>query len=101
MSNFEYKEEYRYPTSACLNVTDNCNLACRYCFVEQHPHYMSLQTAKDAIDYLENNYIYKKEHLGIDIPIHITFFGGEPMLMYNEIIVPLTEYVQTYNCITF
>ena len=38
---FEYKEKYKYPTKICLNLTDNCNLACRYCFVEQHPHYMT------------------------------------------------------------
>lgn len=31
---FEYKEEYGWLANICLNVTDACNLACRYCFVE-------------------------------------------------------------------
>ena len=31
---FEYKEIYKYPTYAMLNLTDNCNLACIYCFVQ-------------------------------------------------------------------
>jgi len=30
---FEYLEWYKYPTNVVLNLTDNCNLACRYCFV--------------------------------------------------------------------
>ena len=34
MNNFIYKEEYKYLTNVCLNLTDACNLACRYCFVE-------------------------------------------------------------------
>ena len=30
---FKYLEKYKYPTSIVLNLTDNCNLACIYCFV--------------------------------------------------------------------
>jgi len=39
-----------------LNLTDECNLRCRYCFVAKHPHYMTLQTAKDAINMLVEIY---------------------------------------------
>ena len=28
---YEYLEWFKYPTCACLNLTDSCNLACRYC----------------------------------------------------------------------
>lgn len=42
-------------TSAFLNVTNACNLRCRYCFVQQHPDYMTLQVAKDAADFLTRN----------------------------------------------
>jgi molybdenum cofactor biosynthesis enzyme MoaA len=31
---FEYKKHYQYLTACMLNVTDSCNLKCRYCFVE-------------------------------------------------------------------
>jgi len=55
MKEFEYKEYYKYLTNVMLNVTDDCNLACRYCFVEQHPHYMTLDTAKAAVDWQYNN----------------------------------------------
>ena len=42
-------------TSAFLNLTNSCNLTCRYCFVEQKPEFMTLQTAKDAADFLAGN----------------------------------------------
>lgn len=29
----KYLEKYKYPTSVMLNITDDCNLMCKYCFV--------------------------------------------------------------------
>lgn len=91
---FKYQEKWQYLTNICLNVTDACNLACRYCFVEQHPHFMTLQTAKDSADWLYKNLQIKKEkgYCSNDEKCYITFFGGEPMLMYDSIIVPLVNY---------
>ena len=77
-----------------MNITDDCNLACHYCFVQQKPHYMDLQTAKDAVDFLWNNYQIKKEKkLPTDNP-YINFFGGEPTLLWDEIIEPLSIYIR-------
>ena len=88
----EYKEWFPYITNVCLNVTDSCNLKCIYCFVNNQPHYMDLQVAKDTVDFLYNNYQEKAKLLeNVNTP-NITFFGGEPMLMYNEIIKPTVEY---------
>lgn len=91
---FKYKEEYQYPTSACLNLTDNCNLACRYCFVVQQPHYMTLDIAKDGVKWLIKNLEWNKAHnlVNDNKKIEITYFGGEPTLMWDEIIVPLTRW---------
>lgn len=91
---FHYEERWKYLTNICLNVTDACNLACRYCFVEQHPHFMTLQTAMDAADWLYKNLQIKKEKGWAlkDERCNITFFGGEPMLLYDKIIVPLVNY---------
>ena len=91
---FEYKEEYQYLTSAMLNVTDDCNLQCRYCFVEQHPHYMSFETAKAAVNWLYNNYLKKKEIVKEVLPCYCYFFGGEPTLCFDTIIKPIVEYVK-------
>ena len=92
----EYLDRWKYPTSAVLNVTDNCNLQCKYCFTEQHPHYMTLDTAKDIVDYLHHNLLIRREN---HWPILATgkcdlyFFGGEPMLMFDQIIQPVIKYI--------
>lgn len=71
-----------------LNLTQKCNLACRYCFVKQQPLEMTYQTAKDAADF------YAKNALEELVVPEITFFGGEPMLRYDDIIKPLVEYIR-------
>ena len=76
-------------TSAMLVLTHRCNLRCRYCFVNQKPESMSLETAFDAVRFL----IHNAEQSG-DVP-QINFFGGEPMLMWDSIIVPLTTWIRS------
>lgn len=81
-------------TSAFLNLTNACNLACRYCFVHQNPTYISLETAKDAADWLYQNW----EANGKQHNVGINYFGGEPLLCWESVIVPLTEYIRrTYG----
>lgn len=75
-------------TSVMLVVTHGCNLRCRYCFVDKKPEYMTYQTAYDAAQFLIRN----AEESGKTPDIN--FFGGEPMLMWDEIIVPLTKYIR-------
>lgn len=100
LSNSEYKytylDEYRYLTNICLNVTDDCNLQCRYCFVKQHPNYMTLDVAKDAVNFLHSNLIKKRElhYCSDQEKCNICFFGGEPTLMWDSIIVPIVEYIK-------
>ena len=49
---------------------------------------MDLNIAKKAIDFLiSNNSLNKNKQ--------VTFFGGEPLLYYKEIIVPVVEYCNT------
>ena len=95
---FEYREEWQYPTNVVFNLTDDCNLACRYCFVQQKPNYVTLDTAKDVVDWMVNNLQIKKERKLInntqEQKCRLTFFGGEPMLMFEKIIQPLTLYIQ-------
>lgn len=72
-----------------LNVTQKCNLACRYCFVKQQPLEISYQVAKDAIDFYARNALDN-----LEVP-QVTFFGGEPMLRYEDIIKPIIEYIRS------
>ena len=94
MEEFEYKEIYQYPYHGVINVTDDCNLRCQYCFTEHSPHYMTLETAMKTADWLYNNKIKQEEIIGKKITrkCEIYFFGGEPMLCYKTIIIPLVEY---------
>lgn len=81
-----------------LNVTDACNLECRYCFVSQHPHFMSLEVAKDTVDFF-NDIISKSDknesnQKRNERRFNINFFGGEPTLCWDSIIVPLINYTE-------
>ena len=76
-----------------FQVTDNCNLACTYCY--QHnkgKRRMSFETAKQFIDFLldsndSNTYINPK----ISPFLIIEFIGGEP-LMEIELIDKIMDY---------
>ena len=64
-------------------LTNQCNCACPYCFEARSPERMSLDTAKDILNFVKTN---AGDRSGF------TFFGGEPMLEFERIIVPLVEY---------
>ena len=75
-----------YPLQALvLNVTNQCNLACTYCYEfgsdriatpEGKPKFMSAATARAAVDFL-------LEGSGGREAVHITFFGGETLLNFE------------------
>jgi uncharacterized protein len=67
-------------SEAYLSVTNACNLACRYCFVEDTkvsanpaPGVMSQHVAKQSIDFL-------LAHATPGAPLTIVLWGGEPLL---------------------
>ncbi|MCH5155480.1 MAG: thioether cross-link-forming SCIFF peptide maturase [Clostridiales bacterium] len=67
----------------CLNVSHNCNLACKYCFADGGTYNdirrnMSFDTAKAAIDMLV-------EMSGSRRNLEVDFFGGEPMLDFDVV----------------
>lgn len=72
-----------------LNLTQKCNLKCKYCFVTQQPKEMDYKTAKDAVDFYAKNALDN-----LDIP-DVTLFGGEPLLKFEDIIKPLVEYIRS------
>jgi len=68
-----------------LNTTNQCNLACGYCYeysddkiaqTKDKPKYMSEEVAQAAIDTLI------RESAGRPL-LHVTFFGGETLLNFN------------------
>lgn len=77
------------PTNAVFNLTDDCTNCCTYCFTKQNPHYMTLDIAKHASDWLVKNIIETNKTKS-----NITFFGGEPLLCWDSIIVPIVKYIE-------
>lgn len=68
-----------------LNITNQCNLACTYCYEfgddkiatsQGKPKYMSLETAKASVDFL------LEKSAGAS-GAHITFFGGETLMNFK------------------
>jgi uncharacterized protein len=68
-----------------LNVTNQCNLSCKYCYEfgedklanpEGKAKFMPVETAQEAVDYLLANSPGRRA-------VHVTFFGGETLLNFE------------------
>ncbi|MGW8959351.1 radical SAM protein [Paenibacillus sp. NPDC055715] len=67
-------------------VTEDCNLRCKYCYVNKAPKTMNQETATKAIEYTEKILAANPEkHKD---KIHIGLHGGEPLLNY-----PIVHYL--------
>ncbi|QUH29818.1 radical SAM/SPASM domain-containing protein [Vallitalea guaymasensis] len=76
---------YDFPSSIAINMINDCNLNCNYCYANQGNYNkkgikISVPSAKKAINYIVKCIIDNGEKKA-----KITFFGGEPLLAYNEI----------------
>ena len=75
----KFSEVYGNANSVTLNVTNNCNLNCVYCFEkEKSPAMMPPEIAIDAIDKMYNKLEGRE-------PFTINFFGGEPLLNWKTV----------------
>jgi len=92
------KKLYQYNLSQLtLNITENCNMRCKYCsysgtYIYERKHsskFMNFQIAKRGIDFLLNNSKNKDR-------IHFSFYGGEPLLNF-EVIKKCVEYINICN----
>jgi uncharacterized protein len=79
-----------------LNVTNQCNLSCQYCYEfgedkvatpEGKPKFMAWETAKSSVDYLFAASQGRKS-------VHITFFGGETLMNF-PLLKQVVEYART------
>lgn len=90
IQNFQYNSDiYSHPKSIVLGLTNRCVHKCTYCFVKQSDLDMDYATAENAIKWLlENNEDNNEKPDAI-------FFGGEPLLKFDDIIKPLVEKYHT------
>lgn len=63
------------PTSASFLLTEDCNLACTYCFEKHNKNKMSLDVVHAGVDFLANNAMRN----GND-RFNALLFGGEPFM---------------------
>ena len=82
-------------TTMVLNVTNQCNLSCTYCYEYgedkivdtengRQPKFMTEETARESVDFLLRE--------AGDVA-HITFFGGETLLNF-PVLVKTVEYAR-------
>lgn len=62
-----------------INPTLACNFACPYCFESSHPAHFMTDEVEDAIF----SFIQKRVNV---THLHVTWFGGEPLLAFNRIV---------------
>src|ERR1700760_2691852 len=73
-------------TTMVLNVTNQCNLSCTYCYEYgedkivdtengKQPKFMSEQTARESVDFM-------LREAGDNRMAHLTFFGGETLMNF-------------------
>ena len=83
-----------------LNVTEDCNMRCKYCFLSETYHYtrnrtnkmMSVETAKKALD-LYFSMMKQYGEINPGKKCAVTFYGGEPLLNF-EVIKWAIEYTK-------
>lgn len=79
-------------------LTKECNLQCSYCYEGKNKQQgmMSLETAKEVIDFIYKQIVIKKT---IHDYISIDFLGGEPLLNY-EVMRYMIEKIKSWKLVT-
>lgn len=83
-----------------FEVTDACNLKCKYCaygefygdYDKRQDKLLSVKTAKNLIDYL-NKFWKSPACTSASVPMYISFYGGEPLMNFG-FIEEIVDYVK-------
>lgn len=75
-----------------INPTLDCNLRCWYCY-ENHKKNttMSQETIDQIIKYLNKNISDQTK------TIQLSFFGGEPLIKYKNVVLPLCKRIKQFT----
>lgn len=73
-----------------INPTLNCNFRCWYCYEN---HLENTKMTDSTLEFVKKHIslITDKEELE---KIELSFFGGEPLIFYTEIVLPLMKYAK-------
>lgn len=72
-----------------INPTLECNFKCWYCYEEHHQGFMSAETMEKIKKHIR--YMIEKEKI---TSLTLSWFGGEPLLYFEEIIYPISMFSQ-------
>ena len=72
-----------------INPTLECNFRCWYCYEEHNKGYMS----KNTIEKIKLHIKRKIENHEINL-LNLGWFGGEPLLYFDEVIYPISKYTK-------
>lgn len=75
-------------TKVKIVLTEKCQLNCKYCYESHGYKSISLELAKKIIDMVHEN------ASKINRMPDIGFFGGEPLLVYEELMKPCIDYIR-------
>lgn len=82
-----------------LPIAGHCNLKCPYCFAQMDGgFYFQDYTEQNIIDVID---FLVKQHTDKDVPILLTFFGGEPLLKFDIVKFAIDYIKRTYFDIKF
>lgn len=89
-----WKKEETNPEifSVTINPTLDCNLRCWYCYEKHHAHMNMEPEVVESIKKLLENKI--KDPLLKQL--NISFFGGEPLMKYKEVVRPIITHAKTF-----
>lgn len=69
--------------------TLNCNYSCWYCIQEHIPSLMSAETIEKVKRHID--YLIKEEEI---TSLKIDWFGGEPLMFFNQVVKPISLYAK-------
>lgn len=71
-----------------INPTLNCNFRCWYCYESHIPSQMSEDVIERVLKFIDKIYAEGRN-------LTISFFGGEPLLYYRQVMIPILKYAHT------
>lgn len=78
--------------SITVNPTLNCNVKCWYCYETHTESKMSIETIQSIQELIINK--VNTENI---LEIHLGFFGGEPLLYFEDCVLPLIDFAYNYS----
>lgn len=74
-------------THLIINPTINCNFRCWYCYEKHLPSKMSEETIIKIKRFIDKSCEQSKRLI-------ISFFGGEPLIYYKDVMIPIIQYAK-------